>query len=228
MTDGRPNGFTGNYINKRSNLACANGSVSLIGTLAQWAGGPYSTGTTAGLMNYSTTSITNTNEGPPSNSAGCTFASDLTKVRSDLNGMPAADIYGNATAGPYSTYNPNAPYGGAPANLTGVTSPQMIEVASTNTLDNEGTKIRSNTTLKPSIYTIALEGNSAGDPPDTLILRKLANDVTMQNDTDATARMFYQQQIGQPKGFFADAPDPSQLFSAFNTIATQIVIRLSQ
>ena len=181
-------------------------------------------------MNYSTTSITNANEGETANSSGCHFNSsnDLTQVNQDLSGMPATDIYGNATNGPYSTYNPNYPYNSAYATLTSVSSPQMIEVASTNALDNEGTKIRTNATLKPSIYSIALEGNSPGDPPDTLILRKLANDPSMENDTDATARTFYQQQKTQPKGFFADAPDPSQLFAAFSTIATQIVIRLSR
>ena len=56
----------------------------------------------------------------------------------------------------------------------------------------------------------------------------MANDPSMENDPDPTAQMFFQQQKGQPKGFFADAPDPSQLFAAFNTIATQIVIRLSR
>ena len=73
-----------------------------------------------------------------------------------------------------------------------------------------------------------IEYASPGDPPDTLILRKLANDPSMENDPDATARTFYQQQKTQPKGYFADAPDPSQLFAAFSTIATQIVIRLSR
>ena len=142
--------------------------------------------------------------------------------------MPATDIYGNSTTGPYSAYNPTFPYNGTNANLTGVSSPQMVEVASTNVLDNEATKIRTDARLKPAIYTIALEGNSVGDPPDTLLLRKLANDPSMESDADATAKNFYQQQKVQPQGFFADAPDPSQLFAAFNTIATQIVIRLSR
>jgi len=231
MTDGRPNGFTGDYTNKRLHTgSCDSANRPLIGVLAQWSGGPNSTGTTAGLMNYTTNSITNANEGATANSGGCNFntSGDLTQVPNDLSGMPATDVYGNAANGPYSSYNPNFPYNGANATLTGVSSPQMIEVASTNVLDNEGTKIRTDATLKPSIYTIALEGNSPGDPPDTLILRKLANDPSMENDPDATARTFYQQQKTQPKGYFADAPDPSQLFAAFSTIATQIVIRLSR
>jgi len=108
MTHGRPNGFTGNYTNLRLHTnSCDAANQPLIGVLAQWAGGPRSTGTTAGLMNYSTNSITNANEGETDNSTGCHFNSsnDLTQVNQDLSGMPATDIYGNATNGPYSTYN---------------------------------------------------------------------------------------------------------------------------
>jgi hypothetical protein len=152
----------------------------------------------------------------------------MTQVGNDLSGMPATDIYGNATSGSYSVYNPNSPYGGASVNLVGVSSPAAIEIASVNALDNEGIKIRSNAILKPAIYTLAIEGNSVGDPPDTLLLRKLANDPTMQNDVDPTARTFYQQQVGQPAGYFVDAPDPSQIFAAFDTIASQIVVRLAR
>jgi len=229
MTDGRPNGFTGDYTALRSHPAsCDPLGSPLVGTLAQWAGGPVSTGTTAGLMNYSTTSITNANENAIPNGSGCQFAGDLTRARNDLSGMPATDVYGNSTSGTYSVGNPNAPYNGMAATLTSVTSPQMIEVASTNVLDNEGIKIRTNATLKPAIYTIALEGTSPGDPPDTLILRKLANDPTMENDPDPTTRAFFQTQRLQPRGYFVDAPDPSQLCAAFNAIATQIVVRLAK
>jgi hypothetical protein len=229
MTDGRPNGFTGDYTNLRSHpLTCDVVNTPLIGVMAQWAGGPIAAGSTAGLMNYSASSIGNVNEGAISAGFGCQFAGDLTKARNDLSGMPAADVYGNATAGTYSVNNPNAPYNGTAANLTSVTSPQMIEVGSTNVLDNEGIKIRTNGALKPAIYTIALEGTSPGDPPDTLILRKLANDPTMESDPDPTAQAFYQQQKAQSRGYFVDAPDPSQLCAAFNAIATQIVVRLAK
>jgi hypothetical protein len=142
--------------------------------------------------------------------------------------MPANDYYGNALAGPYSVNNPNFPYNGLSADLTTVTSPRQIVVAGTNALDNEGTKIRTDAVLKPSIYTIALEGNDPADPPDTLLLRKLANDPAMETDPDPTAQMFFQQQKGQTTGYFADAPDPSQLAAAFNSVAMQIVVRLAQ
>ena len=149
MTDGRPNGFTGDYTNLRKNPgSCDPGGAPLVGAIAQWAGGPSATGSTAGLVNYATNSITNTNEVAIANGAGCNFAADLTKVRNDVSGMPPTDIYGNSTSGPYSVYNPAYPYNSASVNLTGVNSPQMVEVASTNALDNEGTKIRTDVTLE--------------------------------------------------------------------------------
>jgi hypothetical protein len=194
--------------------------------LAQWAGGPYDTGSTAGLMNYSTTSPTNPNESnPTANSSGCAF-SPFTNARNDLFAMPTTDRFGNALAGPYSTQDPAFPYLNNSAILTSVTSPKQIVIASTNALDNEATTIRTNTVLKPAIYTIALEGDDPNDPPSTLLLRKIANDPSMENDPNPAAQAFFQAQKTQTKGFFADAPDPSQLCAAFNAIATQIVVRL--
>jgi hypothetical protein len=98
-----------------------------------------------------------------------------------------------------------------------------------NSVDNMSITIRTNTTLAPNIYTIALEGNAPADPPDTLLLRKMANDPTMQNDPSTTAQLFWtQQNPGQTVGYFVDAPDPSQLSAAFNSIAERITVRLAR
>jgi Flp pilus assembly protein TadG len=229
MTDGRPNGFVADYTNLRINPgSCDAAGKPLVGVIAQWAGGPKVTGTTAGVMSVLNNRASTSGETPTANSAGCQFVGDLTKMPNDISAMPANDYYGNALAGPYSANNPNFPYNGLSANLTTVTSPRQIVVAGTNALDNEGTRIRTNTVLSPSIYTIALEGNDPNDPPDTLLLRKLANDPSMETDPDPTAQTFFQQQKGQTTGYFADAPDPSQLAAAFNSVATQIVVRLAR
>jgi hypothetical protein len=142
--------------------------------------------------------------------------------------MPATDIHGNSVTGNYSVNNPNSPYNSAVDTLD-ISSPQQIEVASVNAVDNMSTTIRTNVALQPNIYTIALEGNAPNDPPDTLLLRKMANDPTMQNDPSATAQLFWtQQNPGQTVGYFVDAPDPSQLSAAFNSIAERIVVRLAK
>ena len=153
----------------------------------------------------------------------------LTNLRDDISAMPSSkqDYYNNGLDGPYSEQNPNPPYNNLAADLSSVSVPKQIIIASTNAADNLGTAIRTDL-LKPEIYAIALEGNDPSDPPDTLFLRKLANDPTMTNDPDPTAKMFYKNQIDQTHGFFVDAPDPSQLSAAFDAIAAKIVVRLSR
>jgi len=228
MTDGRPNGVTANYYPLVTDHCTS--TQPFIGVLAQWAGGAVPSGSTAGLMNYSTTSITNANEGAIPGSTNCQFyKKDLTYVTSDISNLPAQDINGNSTTGPYSQENPAWPYNGHSTTLTnGASSPQQIVLASTNLLDNEATVIRSNATLHPSIYTIALMGDGGvNDQPDPLLLRKIANDPTLAADP-GLGSTFFQQQINQPHGYFAIAPDASQLAMAFDTIATQISIRLAQ
>jgi hypothetical protein len=63
--------------------------------------------------------------------------------------------------------------------------------------------------------------------PDPLLLMKMANDPNLAGMSGA-GQTFYNQQIGQPQGLFANAPDATQLALAFDTIARQISVRLSQ
>jgi len=236
FTDGRPNGFTGNYANYTQGN-CRNKAPSpnpLRGVWAQWDGGPVTTSapnSVAGLMlwvapnaGYDADAVT-----PDASGSHCAMLGGLTNGYQDINQMAPTDIWGNSTTGPYSVNNPNSPYNGTTVDLTKYTYPDHIENASSNAVDNQGTVIRTDATLKPAIYAIALEGNAPTDPPDTLLLRKLANDPTMQNDPDSTTRtMWAGQNPGQTVGYFVDAPDPSQLCAAFNQIATQIVVRLAK
>jgi len=240
MTDGRPNGFTGLYYNK-SNPAvdlrknpgsCDTAKATLQGEVEQWAGGPLPSGTTAGLS-METSSTVNGNDGTaPSAGAGCAMASNISGApTTDLKNMPTTDVHGNSVTGTYSQLNPNSPYSGQACNLN-VSIPQQIEICSVNAVDNMGTLIRQNAVLNPTIYTIALEGNAPSDPPDTLLLRKMANEPTMQNDPSQTAQSFWTAQnsngVVQTVGYFADAPDPGELSAAFNSIAERISVRLAR
>ncbi len=243
MTDGRPNGFTGRFfcnsncgslgpIDLRKNPgSCDKSNTSpIVGEVEQWAGGPYATGTTAGLSIQTSTVVGPGQDGSaPPNTSGCAMASNISGAPpTDLIRMPPTDIHGYSVVGNYSVNNPNSPYNSGTDTLS-VSSPQQIEVASVNAVDNMAIAIRSNTTLGTNIYTIALEGNAPNDPPDTLLLRKMANDPTMQNDPSATAQLFWtQQNPGQTVGYFVDAPDPSELCAAFNSIAERIVVRLAK
>jgi hypothetical protein len=146
-------------------------------------------------------------------------------VSQDIGSLPTQDYFGNATQGPYTVESPS--YGSA-ANLGDVTDAQGIVYAAINAVDNQSNTIRTNATLKPTIYTIGLSGDGAVDQyPDPLLLMKMANDPNMAA-VSAAGQTFYNQQIGQPQGLFANAPDASQLAVAFDTIARQISVRLSQ
>lgn len=231
MTDGIANGFTGNFEPYRINPAnCGPGSIpSLTGSLVQWANFAPGTGTTAGLMEPSAPNVTGDNVPTTTNSAGCFFRTDTsTRVRDDVSRMPTSDIHGNALAGTYSTYtNAYVSFFGVPADLTHVDTPRDIGRASANAFDNMATTIRNNTTLKPMIYTIGLDTDPTGsDHPDPQLLKKIANDPSMARDP-APGSTFYTNQSLQTRGLYVNCPDASQLQSAFDTIATHIVLRLA-
>jgi Flp pilus assembly protein TadG len=215
MTDGRPNGVTGDFINHRIS-PCGTTGTPMIGVLAQWAGNA-PTGQTAGLLKRTLTDVTSDGTYSTENTANCKFRNDLKNIAQDVSRMPSTDVYGNSLSGPYYTG----------VNLTSVSLPQEITKASSNALDNQATVIRTNTTLKPMIYTIGLQGVAAAtDQPDDLLLMKVANDPQLAQE-GTSGPVYYQAQKNQPRGIYVIAPDATQLQSAFDTIATHIVVRLS-
>jgi hypothetical protein len=226
MTDGIPNGFSGNFIQYRIS-PCGTTGTPMVGVLAQWANNA-STGTTAGLMARSTSSTSGSTPYSSENTGSCNFRSDLSQVKTDVTRMPTQDVYGNALAGTYSSYlNDDVAFFGSPADLTHVDRPQDITRASANALDNQATTIRSNTTFKPMIYTIGLNTDPTGnDNPDEQLLRKIANDPSLATAPNSGPQI-YQNQKTQPRGIYVNAPDASQLGAAFETIATNIVVRLA-
>jgi Flp pilus assembly protein TadG len=236
MTDGIPNGVTGDFVSYRLHpSSCDSYSRPLIGVLAQWANNAL-TGTTAGLMARTLTNdVTSDGFRSPENSSGCLFAaslrSDLYRVPDDVWRMPPTDVYGNALAGTYSTYsnpNPALSWFTGPADLTHVDQPRDITRASANAFDNQATVIRSNSTLKPMIYTIGLNTDPTdSDVPDEQLLMKLANDPALAT-APSPGPTFYTQQQNQTRGIYVNAPDATQLRAAFDQIATHIVVRLSR
>ena len=235
MTDGRPNGVDANYLPYATGN-CANNQ--LIGNIAQWSGGPNPSGTTAGILNHtsSTPSVSDNTIVAP----GCNFNSNATNMPTDIGGIPLQDIYNNyvksnagASYTSYTSSNPNAPWNSTDPLLLGTygtnhgpNSPFDICAASINAADYMGKVIRTDATLRPQIYTIAVIGTSPGDPPDTLFLQKLAN--YGFNTSDATARSYANAQANQTRGYFAAAPDPSKISAAFQQVAAQIGMRLAQ
>jgi Flp pilus assembly protein TadG len=229
MTDGIPNGVTGNFLPYITNPNCDTAHRNLIGVLAQWADNA-PTGDTAGLMERTAPDVSSDAAATTTNSYGCRFRNDLRDIRLDVSRMPPQDYYGNALAGTYSTYSnpdPDLSWFTGPANLTSVTSPRDITRASANALDNQATTIRTDGTLKPMIYTIGLNTDPTGfDKPDQQLLMKISNDPGLATAPGA-GPTFYTSQQNQPRGIYVNAPDATQLRSAFDTVATHIVVRLS-
>jgi Flp pilus assembly protein TadG len=234
MTDGRPNGVDANYLPYATGN-CANNQ--LIGNIAQWAGGPVSSGTTAGILNH-TSSSPSASDGTIY-APGCNFNSNATNMPTDISGIPLQDVYGNyvksnagASYTSYTSSNPNSPWSSTDPTLLGTygsnhgpNSPLDISAASINAADYRGKVIRTDATLRPQIYTIAVIGTSPGDPPDTLFLQKMAN--YGYNQSDSTAHSYSLAQASQTKGYYAEAPDPSKIASAFQQVAAQIGMRLA-
>ena len=227
MTDGLPTGITGNFINLRSHPGtCASANAPFIGVYAGGTNnGSMFPGAALGLSQDIALTPANANDVHIANDTGCNFANDEWTAYEDLKSLPTADVWNNATEGPYTSESPTY---GAPANLTELQTAQGAVYAAINTSDNMATAIRKDVTLKPTIYTIGLSGDGAMDQqPDPLLLMKMANDPNMAG-VNSTGLMFYNQQVSQPQGMFANAPDASQLAVAFDTIARQISIRLSR
>ena len=224
MTDGLPTGITANYWSLRSNTSC--GTNPLVGVFAGGTvGGLMFPGGSLGLSVDSQSTLTNPDDVPIPNDAGCFFATNEGLVSKDIGSLPTTDYYGNSTQG-YTAQSPAYNY--QAANLKDVTDAQGAVYAAINTTDNEATAIRTDSTLKPTIYTIGLSGDGAVDQyPDPLLLMKMANDPNLAGQA-APGPSFYTAQLGQPQGAFANAPTAAQLAEAFDTIARQISIRLAQ
>jgi len=227
MTDGLPTGITADFaadkLVRSGDGACnpTGPGVFVGGTV----NGSMFPGASGGLSIDTTSALGNPKDAPIPSGSACHFYTNEWDVSADIAKLPSQDYFGNGTAGPYTQESPSY---GAAANLTDVKDAQGVVYSAINAADNQANTIRTNTTLKPTIYTIGLSGDGAVDQqPDPLLLMKMANDPNLAS-ISTTGQMFYNQQLGQPQGMFANAPDASQLGVAFDTIARQISLRLSR
>jgi Flp pilus assembly protein TadG len=144
-----------------------------------------------------------------------------TAPREDIAYIPLKDYYGNATVNSaYMTQSadlvPGTPY--VSTGAMRIDSPQSIMDASFNAADAQALAIISDTTYKPTIYTIGLGGASdvASETVFQTFLQRVANDPSSNR---------YNSSL--PTGLFVYSPDDSQLAAAFHQIASQI-LRLSK
>lgn len=179
----------------------------------------YFTNTTAN--NYNTNTYIQTTA---STANGCGFP-DTGTSPTDIKWFPATDVYGNKT-------NPSNHYQAVTTDGQGHISPNTwsnYHNAVLNATDNAAYVARGNATIPAYVFAIGLGGNSAGGPPDPVLLQRIANDPSADQfnasplypacPTCATA--------GQFTGKFVYAPTSAELNSAFLLISSQI-LRLNQ
>lgn len=192
-------------------------------------GNPDATGWTYGLFSYN--DIAESNLLPSSTACAQTTASGLSGLsyaRQDIAYIPATDFFGNATQGYRTDYDfttgvrtsgqdtfaSGHPYAGE----IRPDSPRAMYNAGFNTTEDQGVRIRNDSTLNPMICTIGLGGN-AGLPADAEMLIRLANVASGVSSTGTTINNTIYDS-SRPSGNYVYAPTASQLSSAFMQVAS--------
>jgi Mg-chelatase subunit ChlD len=180
-----------------------------LGVLAAVGNATTATGGTYGITFMQATSLTQHNETPISDSAGCRFASNGWYVRRDIAYIPDSDYFGNATSG----------YDTVPRFTSGVYSgkirpdkPDAIGKASKNAADNAARRMRQDPNLSVVIYTIGLGDPNSGEPPDEDFMKRVANDPSSPVYAS-----------NEPTGLYVFAPNNTQLNQAFARVASEIL-----
>ncbi|HTP36055.1 MAG TPA: VWA domain-containing protein [Candidatus Acidoferrales bacterium] len=212
FTDGRPTAVTESFpIKNNSNCSSRTAKLGVLtlgynGTTPQNSMGLYNQNAPAQPFSSDLTLI--------SSKTSCAFASDQTRVSSDVQYAPATDYWGNSlTATAYRSTTTSG------AGLD-VVSAQNVENFSTNAADHAALRIRrgdpdpsqGNKSLSGvTIYTIGL-----GDVDDVL-LKRIANDPSLSPNPVAAGN----------QGRYIYAADATALDLAFTRVASQI-LRLAQ
>src|SRR5579872_160696 len=172
-----------------------------------------------------------TNSIRTSNANGCTFSSGYSNDTSDLSWLPSSDIYGNQVS-PTSAYKSlTLSSGHVPLTHTISTDWSKTHAAALNATDNAAYRARTNATLAAYVFAIGLGGNN-GDPPDPILLQRMANDPNGDLYNSPPAYDSCASESGcvtyssQPQGTFIYSPTASVLGQAFLKISSQ-VLRLS-
>jgi Flp pilus assembly protein TadG len=250
FTDGLPNGISANFnpvgsTAIKSSSTCAykddggNPARSMIGWIAQGQG--YKAGGTAdsnGIqkrMQSSGTSVSawlgSGNEPVLDHSSGqpgynCAYAANTAQVASDLNQIPALDLYQNSTSGMYdppytkTDYTQSKIWSDTTACNNGHRQPYnpnatgdacQIGLASWNAADMAAKQIRKDNTLLPVIYCMGYEATGGTDPA---LMQRLAN-VNVASNTvyDKT----------KPQGMYIQIFTPNDIMPAFQSVLAEIL-----
>ena len=159
---------------------------------------------------FATTQITPAGNYQTTPANGYIFSGGPFNVRFDIDFVPDHDIYGNATN---TSFRPPDlfPAGSTYMGQIRPDTPAGVVNAALNAAYEQAKKIHNDTVYNPVVYSIGL-----GSYVDTDFMREVAND----------PQAIYHDPA-RPSGFYVYAPSASQLSSAFQQIASQ-VLRISQ
>ncbi|MCP5117809.1 MAG: VWA domain-containing protein [bacterium] len=191
------------------------------GVMAAQGNATASTGGTFGITNTEAISVSEHNRTVISDSNGCKFAgnggSDWGHMRRDVAYIPDEDVYENSTLGSFGYSDPPEFTGGFYDGRIRPDKPNALGAASKNAADNAARRMRQDPNLQVLIYSIGLgDPSGAMTPPDPEFMKRVANDPESPVYTE-----------DEPTGFYAFAPDNTQLSQAFARVASEI-LRLSR
>lgn len=162
--------------------------------------------------------------------SGCAYPGDTTLIRNDAAYIPNIDRWGNLTTGYRTNYVtatrtfsagqdtfPSGPYFG----FLRPDQPQTIANAAYNAVEDQGRRIRNNTTFNPMILAIGLGGNSI-TPVDAEMLIRLAN---VPNGFDPLLNPITNSIFDptQAEGVYVYSPTSSDLLTAFSKVGSFLV-----
>lgn len=158
---------------------------------------------------------------------GCDFDGSASVANTnDFKWYPSKDVYGNQL-------NPSNAYKsvGTTDSYGHLTSPSWTNFhgAALNATDNAAYNARANTTSPAYVFALGLGGNSAGAPPDPILMQRLANDPDGDTFNSPALYPACSTETGcttygsQLQGNYVFAPTSAQLAQAFLQISSQIL-----
>ncbi len=180
---------------------------------------PWQTSSSSGTSD--TLSISTSGTGA---AAGCNWGT----YKNDLAFLPSTDVFGNSV-NPSNAYKTVTMTSGHIA-FTGTANTDWTNAhgAAENLADNAAYNIRTNSTLPTYVFAVGLGGN-AGNPPDPILLQRIANDpngdlfnnpATYPACSTETGCITYSS---QPQGVFVYSPTSSSLGQALLRISDEVL-----
>jgi hypothetical protein len=162
--------------------------------------------------------------------SGCGFSGGQnTGNPSDFQWWPTTDVYGNQL-NPANAYLPVTTVTvSAKTRIQQAGNWQNYHNAAVNATDNAAYNARANATYQAFVFALGLGNNSAGAPPDPILMQRIANDPNGDTFNSPAKYPACSTEAGcvtyanQLQGTYVFAPTSNELAEAFLRISSQIL-----